>query len=429
VAVILYASAGRSHRHSAAGSSRRKRWLAAIKSATHTQYVVTLGLVPLTMLLFGQMSLVSPVANAVAIPLISFIVTPLALAGSILPAPLSNWLLGFAHQWIEWLARGLDLLSGFPTAVWTAPVPAWWIFALALTGTLWLLAPRGWPARWLGGVAWVPLLLNVPSHPKEGEMWATAFDVGQGMALLIETSHHRLLYDTGPFYSPESDGGNRVIVPYLKARGIGSLDAVIVSHNDNDHSGGALSVFEELKVDWAASSLAFDSPIVQAAPNHRRCLAGQRWTWDGVQFEMLHPVTAIYDSTKWRPNARSCTLKVSAGTQSILLPGDIEAIQEAELIESGSDRLRASVLLAPHHGSGTSSTEAFLNAVKPEIALFQVGYRNRYRHPKPEIFDRYGRLGIKRLRNDDAGAIALRFGTTIDVAEYRVEHARYWYGR
>ncbi|MDB5773186.1 MAG: internalization-related competence protein ComEC/Rec2, partial [Burkholderia sp.] len=430
VAIILYATTGRTQLH--AGDEAPRKWMAALKSATHTQYVVTLGLVPLTILLFGQISLISPIANAFAIPLISFVVTPLSLAGSMLPAPLSGWLLGAAHLCVEWLALALHWFSELPVAVWTAPVPEWWIFLCALLGTLWLLAPRGWPLRWLGLVGWVPLLVNVPVHPKDGEMWITAFDVGQGTALLVETPNHRLLYDTGPTYSPEVDGGNRVILPYLKARGIGTLDAMIVSHSDTDHAGGALSILDEIRIGLVSSSLPPDHPIAGTASSHRRCEASQAWTWDGVRFEMLHPTAGSYDSGKWKPNARSCTLKITLGAQSILLPGDIEAQQEAELVERSADQLRASVLLAPHHGSGTSSTLPFLNAVKPDIAVFQVGYRNRYRHPKQEVFDRYGQLGIRRLRSDDSGAIMLHFrtmGPALELSEYRTEHARYWYGR
>jgi competence protein ComEC len=429
VAAILYTSVGREQPAIHTESSRARRWLAAIQPATRVQYAVTVGLVPLTILLFGQISLISPVANAAAIPLISFIVTPLALAGSVLPAPVSNWLLACAHFLVDLLARGLGWLSEFPAAVWSAPIPAVWMFAFALVGTVWLLAPRGWPLRWLGVAGWIPLFLNLPAHPATGGMWITAFDVGQGMALLVETEQHRLLYDTGPYYSPESDGGSRVIVPYLNARGIKALDAVVISHNDIDHSGGALSIFDQIKVGWVSSSLALDSAIVKMSSSHRRCSAGQAWNWDGVQFEILHPTVASYDNIKLKPNARSCTLKVTLGDRSILLPGDIEKAQEAELLESSPHKLRASILLAPHHGSGTSSTVAFLDAVKPDMAVFQVGYRNRYRHPKQEVFDRYGDLGIKRLRTDDAGAITLHFATTLDADAFRSSHARYWYGR
>ena len=428
VAIILYASVGR-RSPSLAGAGRIERLHAQLRETARTQYVVTLGLVPLTMLLFGQVSLVSPLANAIAIPLVSLLVAPLALGGAILPAPLSVLLLSAAHALFAWLAAVLTWLSGLPAAVWAAPMPAFWMFACALIGALWLLAPRGWPVRWAGLVGWLPLLCNPASHPVAGNMTVTAFDVGQGMAVLIETAGHRLLYDTGPAYSPESDGANRVILPYLKSRGIDRLDGVIISHNDNDHSGGARSLFDEIRVGWVASSIAADSPIVVAAPSHRRCVAGQRWTWDGVDFEMLHPGLASYDSTKWKPNARSCTLKITHGPYSMLLPGDIEAVQERELVAADADKLQSTVLLAPHHGSGTSSTVPFLQAVRPQLAIFQVGYRNRYHHPKPEIFARYAELAIGRYRNDLSGAITLQFGSTLTIGQYRHTHARYWYGR
>lgn len=428
VGVILYTSVGRTLQVPAEGASQQK-WRATLLTAGRTQYAITLGLVPLTVLMFSQISLVSPLANAVAIPLVSLIVTPMALVGSLLPLPLAAWVLGTAHLLVQWLALFLTWLNEMPLAVWAAPAPAFWIFVLALIGTGWLLAPRGWPARWLGLIGWLPLLLNVPTHPAPGRMWVTAFDVGQGMALLVETERHRLLYDTGPFYSTASDGGNRVILPYLKARGIRALDTMVVSHSDTDHAGGALSILDEIKVDWVTSSLAPGSPIVRAAPRHVRCEAGQSWWWDQIHFEMLHPLAANYANGSEKSNALGCTLKISLGTQSILLPADIGAKQEARLLATAPDKLRATVLLAPHHGSGTSSSPAFLAAVQPEIALFQVGYRNRYHHPKPEIFERYGEFGIRRLRSDQSGAITLRFGPTLEATEYRSEHQRYWYGR
>lgn len=425
VAVILYASIGRAPM---AEHGSRSGWRTALRVAVLTQYAVTIGLVPLTMLLFGQASLISPIANAIAIPVISFFVTPLALVGSVLPAPLSDWCLLSAHFLVECLAHVLKWLSGWSYAVWLAPQPAWWMFALAMIGTIWMLAPRGWPARYLGVLTWLPLLLNVPTHPRTGEMWVTAFDVGQGMALLVETENHRLLYDTGPAYSPESDGGNRVVLPYLRGRGIDALDGIVVSHGDTDHAGGALSILRDVKTDWVTSSLPNEHPIIAAAPAHRRCVAGQAWRWDGVDFEMLHPALTLYDMQA-KSNARSCTLKITAGGRSILLTGDIEAGQEVALLAQDAERLRADVLLAPHHGSGTSSTPAFLSAVEPKLALFQVGYRNRYRHPKQEVFDRYGDMGIVRLRSDESGAVVLRFGSSLEVSEYRKERPRYWHGR
>ena len=430
VAVILYVSVGRAQARTESDAGARRRQ--ALSAACRTQYAVTVGLVPLTLLLFGQVSLVSPLANAVAIPLVSFAVTPLALLGSVAPAPLSAWLLTAAHWLVLQLAGVLEWLSDLPLAVWSAPMPGWWIFALALAGMLWMMAPRGWPARWLGLPLWLPLLLNAPDHPAHG-FRVMAFDVGQGNALLVETAHHRLLYDTGPAYTPESDGGSRVILPYLRARGIAALDAMLVSHSDTDHSGGALSVLEQVKVGWVSSSLGLDHAIVKAAREHRRCLAGQNWTWDGVRFEMLHPTPAIYDSDKWKPNAHSCTLKVSADGVSMLLAGDIEAPQEALLLAAMPERLPATVLLAPHHGSGTSSTPEFLDAVAPRIAVFQVGYRNRYHHPKPQVEARYVERGIQRVRSDVDGAVNLGLGAEPDapvqVEAYRLAHRRYWYGR
>lgn len=429
VATILYATVGRAPRQAdpAGLATRRQRLWGALRVGVHTQYVVTLGLVPLTMLLFAQVSLVSPLANALAIPLISLVVTPLALVGSLLPAPLSHALLWLAHQLVAWLAYLLQWLGSSRMAVWSAPAPSWWVFCWALFGTLWMLAPRGWPHRWLGAVSWIPLLTALPERPDDGRMWLTAFDVGQGMALLIETSGHRLLYDTGPRYSPESNGGNRVILPYLKARGIATLDGMIVSHSDSDHSGGALAVLESVRVGWVATSLWVDHPIVKAAPWHMRCVAGQGWTWDGVRFEMLHPLAASYDDAAAKPNTRGCTLKISAGGKSVLLAADIEAQQEAELLARSRSALAADVLLAPHHGSGTSSTPAFLLAVHPQLALFQVGYRNRYQHPKAQVYERYRAMGIERLRTDAGGAIALEFGDSVSVSSYRRSHARYWH--
>ena len=435
VGLIFYSSLGRhrdtvSHQQDRPTESRMRRFLTGCQQACQTQYAITVGLVPLTLLLFSQVSVISPVANAVAIPVVSLLVTPMALLGSIVPDPAGGVILMLTHRVLEFLLVFLNGLSQLSWALWLATAPEIWMFLAALLGTFWCLAPRGWPLRWTGLLLWLPLLLNHPANPAQGEFRVTALDVGQGMALLVETAGHRLLYDTGPTYGPQSDAGSRVILPYLKMRGINSLDGLMISHNDTDHSGGALSVLEQVRIAWVSSSLKSESPIVrlaQRSSQHSACLAGQSWVWDGVQFEVLHPTASVYASDKWKPNARSCTLKISNARRSMLLAGDIEAIQEDELVGSVAEKLPATVLLVPHHGSGTSSTVPFLNAVHPQLALFQLGYHNRYHHPKAEIWQRYADLGIARLRSDQSGAVTLHFSDELCVEEFRRTHARYWY--
>ena len=442
VGFIFFAHTGAVESHSqncdtyveAVSSTRFQLFFFKIKQYAHqstgTQYAVTLGLVPLTVLLFNQVSLISPIANAVAIPLVSLLITPGALLGSVLPAPVGDMILQLTHTLLVYLVQLLTWLSLQPWAVWQAPRPDNWMFVIAMLGTCWCLAPKAWPLRWAGLLTWLPLGLHVSAYPPAGQFTVTALDIGQGMALLIETEHHRLLYDTGPTYSQTSDAGSRVIYPYLAMRGIYKLDGLLISHNDNDHSGGALSLMQRMKMGWVMSSLAQETKIVQTAQlqsQHLRCLAGQSWQWDGVRFDILHPSESIYASSKWKPNAKSCTLKITQGAHSILLAGDIEATQEDELIGRIPDQLPSSVLLAPHHGSGTSSTLKFLHLVDPKIAIFQYGYHNRYHHPKPSVWQRYADLGITRLSNDVAGAVTLHFGEQLSVETYRQTHARYWF--
>ncbi|MEO0319230.1 MAG: hypothetical protein RL404_2907 [Pseudomonadota bacterium] len=431
IACILFASAGRADE----GSGRRQGWgpmRAALASTARTQWVVTAGLVPLSVGLFGQLSLVGPLANAIAIPVVSFIVTPLALLGVALPQPLSRWMLASAHRAFDLLVRALEAMVGCIDApgdgsiapvAWLVPQPSALVLAIAAIGTVWLLAPRGWPWRWAGMLCWLPMLVAGPSAPARG-FWLTALDIGQGNAVLVETAHHRLLYDTGPAWPSGSDAGTRVILPYLRSRGIARLDALMVSHADLDHSGGAASVLAALPVGWFASSLPAPHPLLRNQARHVSCVAGQRWQWDGVWFEVLHPLAADRDERK--TNARSCTLRISAGGQVALLAGDIERPQEQALLAREGEGLHANVLLAPHHGSGTSSTPAFLDAVAPDWALFQVGYRNRYRHPKAEVVERYRMRGIRMRRSDEAGAIRVESWPALRVSAWRCEQRRYW---
>lgn len=459
VAVIFYASAGRvpervrfvsvsvsasiTNSASAMEPENRPPRLAKLRAgasaAVRMQWAVTLGLVPFTMLLFQQVSLVSPFANALAIPLVSFVVTPLALFGAIVPGMAGDSVLWLAHALVEALAVVLTWMSALSWAVWPVPVAPTWAAAMALVGVMWAMAPRGVPLRGLGAVALLPALIWPSERPDPGHLRLTVLDVGQGSAVLIETRQRRYLYDTGPYYSPEADAGSRVILPYLRARGIGALDGMILSHNDNDHSGGALAILAALPVTWMASSLAPDSLIVQRATQvtrqSLRCEAGQTWSVDGFRFEFLHPDKAGYDQSRLKPNARSCVLRIAAidrgNVPVVLLSGDVERSQEAEmLLRLPPATLKADVLLVPHHGSMTSSSEGFLDAVQPRLALVQAGYLNRFGHPRPLVLERYAQRGIDLARTDRDGALSLVLGaSTLEYKSWRHGNARYWYGR
>lgn len=411
VAVILFAGAGR---------IGRMHWLA---EWGRVQWAVTLGLIPLLLALFQQVSLVSPIANALAIPLVSLVVTPLSLLGALLPL---DFLL-LAAQWI--MAMGMDFLtwlSALPVAVWEQHAPPRWATGLAIAGVIWLLLPRGFPARWLGLIWFAPVFLVMPPAPEQDELWVEVLDVGQGLAAVVRTQHHALLYDTGSHFGMDSDAGSRIIVPYLRAAGVRRLDGLIVSHDDIDHSGGALSVLQAIPVSWLASSLPETSPVKAGADASISCHAGQTWAWDGVRFEVLHPGLASYALTV-KDNDRSCVLKASSRFGSILLTGDIEATSEGELLRRDAEALRADILLVPHHGSLTSSTPGFVRAVKPDAAIFTSGYRNRFGHPKDEVLERYRAHGASIWRTDTQGALDVQFGHDgIRLTGQRQRQRRYW---
>ncbi len=414
VAVILYVATG------------RLRPGRSLVQWGRIQWAITLALAPLLLVWFQQMSLVSPLANAVAIPLVSLVVAPLALAGSVLPL---DFILQLAHAAMAVQMWLLEWCAGLPLAVWQQHAPAAWTVALALVGTAWLLLPRGVPARWLGLALLLPMFTVTPPAPEAGAAWITVLDVGQGLAVFVQTKRHALLYDTGPAYSPEADSGTRVILPYLRASGIARLDAMVVTHDDNDHAGGAAAVLSGLPVGVLYSSLSATHAAWQAAPGYRLpCSAGQGWDWDGVRFDLLHPTAGSYAVDGLKSNGRSCVLKISAARGTVLLTGDIEARSEQELLERVPDELRADVLVVPHHGSSTSSTDEFIAAVKPRWAVFPVGYRNRLGHPKEEVVERYRLRGAQMQRTDGAGAVLVRIdGDGFGVHAYRALRRRYWY--
>ena len=413
VALLVYAGGAR---------LTRPHWL---REAAHTQWVVTLGLTPLLLVLFQQVSIISPLANAFAIPIISLLVTPLALLGAIFPL---EFILLAAHGILSGCMTLLELCARLPDAVWQQHAPPAWSVLLALTGVAWILLPRGVPLRWLGVAALAPMFLLRPLPPLAGDMRVAVLDVGQGLAVVVQTARHALLYDTGPRYSEEADSGNRIILPYLRGAGVGRLDGLIVSHDDNDHSGGTRSVVGVLPPNWTASSLPSTHPLRVALPQHRSCHAGQAWEWDGVRFEMLHPTLQSYAVAGLKDNHRSCVLKISSAAGNLLLPGDIERPAEAELLTRGPAALAADLLIAPHHGSKGSSSPAFVEAVRPAITVFTAGYRNRFGHPQEEVVERYRAVGARTYRSDADGALLVDFiaGRGMVVSAWRQLRPRYW---
>ena len=414
VAVIFYVGTGR---------LTQPHWL---KQWGAVQWAVTVGLAPLLLAWFGQVSIASPLANALAIPVVSLVVTPLALAGAVMPAVLGgDALLKLALAVFDALMPVLQWLSAWSGAVWQQHSPAAWTIPLALIGTAWLLAPRGFPARTVGAVLMLPMFAVLPKAPAPGELWLTVLDVGQGLAVAARTTNHALLYDTGPMWSPQADSGSRIIVPWLRGEGIGRLDVLTISHDDTDHSGGAGSVIAAVDVAQQVSSVP-PQRLPQSEVRYRLpCTAGQTWNWDGVTFAWLHPGGP--DAALKKGNDRSCVLRIEAAGKSALLTGDIEKPAEGLLI-ARSAALDADVLTVPHHGSGTSSTIAFINAVSPQHAVFTVGYRNRFGHPKGEVWERYA--DVERHRSDRDGAVTFRMGEAgIVVEREREAGRRYWQGR
>jgi competence protein ComEC len=408
VALIFFVSDGK--------NSIGRQWF-------RVQWAITIGLAPAVLFLFAQVSVVGPLANAVAIPAVSAVVTPLALAAAVLPwdrlLELAAWLMQWLLQFLEWCASQ-------PAAVWQQHAPPLWSVLLALAGVAWLLAPRGTPWRATGLALMLPAAALPPPAPAPGEAWITTLDVGQGLAVLVRTENRALLYDAGPAFGTEADSGERIIAPYLRAVGIARLDAMIVTHNDIDHAGGAASVVDNFEVDAALSSLPAGHPLLGLVPAAWRCAAGQRWNWDGVDFEILHPATA--QARAKRSNDLSCVLKVVAGGRSMLLTGDIETPAEAELVKRGAAAVTADVLLVPHHGSRTSSSAAFLAAVKPSTAVVPVGYRNRFGHPSAEVLGRYSLMGIRILRTDRDGAVTVGLSRQgVAMIGERQQRRRYWH--
>ncbi len=395
-------------------------WRAMLRGFVSAQAVASLGLLPLTVVLFGQASTAGPIANLAAVPWWSLAVVPLSLLGVLaetLHAGLGQWFWQAAAWCFDLLWPALRWIADSPLAMLWLPEPRWYALPLALLSAFWLLLPRGLPGRWLALLMWLPLLHPPLELPKAGEAELTVIDVGQGLSVLVRTAHHALLYDMGPAVPDGYDAGERAVVPTLHALGVIRLDAGIVSHGDFDHAGGRNAV-----------AAVFPMPQVMApkgspSPGSVDCKAGQSWVWDGVRFRILHPDADF----PYLGNEASCVLRIETVAGSALLAGDIGHYSERKLVHDAPADLRSDVVLVTHHGSAGSSDPSFVAAVGARLALVSSGADNRFRHPRPQVVRRWCDSGAEVLDTSRSGALRVWVGRDgLRVRERRADQPRPW---
>lgn len=388
------------------------------------QLRISLALMPVTVILFQNASLVSPLANLIAIPWASLTVIPMtllaALAGFV-NTDLQTGLLTVAALAMDWLWRFLTWLGQSPWTSLNLPAPPLWSLLFAVPGLLLLLSPRGVPGRWLGAVLCLPLAYAARPVPEPGDAWFTLLDVGQGLSAVIRTTHHVLVYDTGPRRGTAFDAGQIALVPFLREQRVQRVDTLLVSHADNAHMGGTRSLLEAFDVQRILTPFPLQTPI----ENAQTCRAGQTWDWDGVEFRLLHPS----EQSLLRGDDASCVLLVRSAGGRILLTGDIGAAGAAELVRAHQAELAADVLIAPQQGAGLPLGEDFLKAVSPQIVLFSTGHNPRANTPKPATQAYYRSFGARLYNTADLGAIGLRLpcdGQLPPPSFYRQQHRHYW---
>jgi competence protein ComEC len=400
-----------------------RRLLQAGWRELRTQWLVFIGLLPVMLLFFQQISLAAPLLNLPAIPYIGLLVVPLSLLATALLwiwPPAADLLLQLCDLLLAAYMHALQWsVAQLPFALVTLPALTLPVLCLLCTAILLVLFATNTRLR-LAALLLTPLVFLWPREQlAAGRLRLTVLDVGQGLAVVASTRNHHLLYDAGPYFSTRFDAGNDVVLPYLRRMNIRRLDMVLISHADNDHAGGLPGIAAAFpQALYSGSDTAIFPPGMDATP----CRAGQAWQWDGVDFAILHP-----DANSYSRNNGSCVLRISTGASAILLPGDIERSAETQLLQQPRF-LRAELLLAPHHGSRTSSSPDFVAAVAPELVVYASGYRNRFNHPLPEVRARYVAAGSRELLTAVSGALSFEIGPgelTLIGAQRRLRR-RFW---
>jgi competence protein ComEC len=388
-----------------------------------TQWAVGIGLLPCLALFFGEVNGLAPWVNLIAIPWFSLVVVPVVLMCVLAVAafPISGAvLLPIACTVCEWTWLALAWIDGHLTLLWPIPeLPT--VLSLGLLGAVGLLVlPLRLPARGMLYLALIGICLWRPQPLPAGAFTVTLLDVGQGLAVLVRTRHHTVIYDTGPASPFGFNAAEAILQPALRALGAGAPDLMILSHGDNDHAGGA----ELLTAAYPRMTVLAGG--TDSASRGRPCQPNQRWHWDDVEFRVLYPEWGDEDSS----NNLSCVVRVDGNGGSLLLTGDIERRGEGNLLASGRP-LAATVVVVPHHGSNTSSSTAFVEAVGPNTALVAAGFENRWGFPKPTVVHRWRAQGAEVLNSGTFGAIELTFSAAAATSQpkikrFRVASARYW---
>ena len=388
------------------------------------QLAISLGLLPLVILFFQQAPLLSPLTNLVAIPWVSLLVLPLAMLSmliSVFSQDLGVWGLHLATHLMQLLERGLVWAAGWKASLISIPTPDLTALLLALCGVGIVMLPRQFRVRILGIILCLPVLLPASHRPTLGDAQLSLLDVGQGLAAVVQTASHTLVFDTGPRFGPTFDAGEAIIIPYLRQAQVRGIDTLVLSHSDMDHVGGMTSLLKTLPIHHIVSSV----PAYLRDKRDTPCLAGEHWRWDEVDFDILYP-SAVEFANVSTDNNRSCVLQITTAHQRLLLTGDIEAPAETVLVDRYGQKLHSGLLVLPHHGSNTSSTPEFLDSVRPEVVLIPAGWHNRFHLPADRVLARLETRKLNVLTTATARTIGIETGSRLQIRPYRASHLRYW---
>ena len=421
VAILYYGAATLTRFDNDCDSALTTRALNTLRNTAGMQLALLFGLFSIVVLTFGRFSPIAPLLNAFVLPIFSFLIVPFTLFGVLLDGPMQavgDLFLSLSHRCIEAVLMLIKQAAELPSSSFDVAALSPTMVAVAVLPPLYVILPRSWPGRRLPLIAILAVLFYTPPRPEAHCFRYSVLDVGQGLSVVLETRRHTLIFDTGPSFRDGGDSGAATLLPFLAKNGINRVDRIVVSHADLDHAGGLRSVQNGIYVD--------DIFVGEVMPEYpRQCRPDVQWRWDGVKFSFLHP----RNPAAWEGNNRSCVLMVDNGDHRLLLTGDIE--KPAELLLEHLDVLQAvNSVVVPHHGSGTSSSEALVSALQAEFAIVSAGYGNRWGMPRESVVARWQESGAKVLNTAHSGSVSQQLcagNSAGPVQQQRLDVTRYWH--